>query len=83
MKTNGGGGILKGTTASAEDCQRYAMSLPVATVIRGMPTLEILQKNLEVARNFEPMTPAEMDALRARTESEGKTGELENYKAGI
>lgn len=83
MKTNGGGGILKGKSATAEDCQRYAMSLPVATVIRGMPTLEILHKNLEVARNFEPMTPAEMEAMRARTAAEGRKGDLEGYKAGI
>ena len=83
MKTNGGGQILQGKSATAEDCQRYAMSLPVATVIRGMPTVEILKKNLEIVRNFEPMTEAEMDAMRARTAVEGRTGELEGYKAGI
>lgn len=83
MKTNGGGQILNSQSASAEDCQRYAMSLPVATVIRGMPTVEILQKNLAIARNFEPMTEAEMEAMRAHTAREGRTGKLESYKAGI
>ena len=82
MKTNGGGQILESQSASAEDCQRYAMSLPTATVIRGMPTVEILKKNLEIARNFKPLSEAEMNAMRSRTEREGRTGKAGGIQSG-
>jgi predicted aldo/keto reductase-like oxidoreductase len=45
---------------------RYALSLPVATMVIGMPKPEFLDENLALAASFTPMTPAEMDAVRAQ-----------------
>ena len=45
---------------------RYAWSLPVASVVCGMPKPGHLTENLASARAFAPMTPAEMDGLRQR-----------------
>ena len=42
------------------------MSLPVATTITGMEKPEVLRQNLQIAQNFQPMTAAEMQALRDR-----------------
>ncbi len=50
----------------AEEMLRYAMSLPVATTICGMDSLDVLHQNLRVARGFKPMTEEEMQALRDR-----------------
>ncbi len=44
---------------------QYALSLPVTTAVVGMPTLEFLRENVEVARNFTPMPPEEMEAFSA------------------
>ncbi|TVY03954.1 aldo/keto reductase [Paenibacillus cremeus] len=38
---------------------RYAFSLPISTAIIGMESMEQLEKNLAVARSFEPMTDIE------------------------
>lgn len=38
---------------------RYTLSLPVASVVAGMNTLEMLEKDLELAERFRPMTEAE------------------------
>jgi aryl-alcohol dehydrogenase-like predicted oxidoreductase len=45
---------------------RYGWSLPVATVVCGMPKLEFLEANVASARAFTPMPPADMDGLRSQ-----------------
>lgn len=39
---------------------RYALSLPVTAAVVGMPTLDFIRENVEVAKNFEPMPSEEM-----------------------
>jgi predicted aldo/keto reductase-like oxidoreductase len=81
MKSLGGGGEMVTSGAiTPEEGLRYAMSLPVATTISGMESLYVLNQNLAVARNFQPMSPAEMDALRERCRSIAADGRLEKFK---
>jgi uncharacterized protein len=82
MKSLGGDGqpILHGVV-TAEDALRYAMSLPVATTISGMDSLDVLRQNLALARNFTPMTHEDMDALRDRCTRFAADGHLELYKS--
>ena len=58
MKSLGGGGepILHGVV-TAEEALRYAMSLPSATTISGMESLDVLRQNLMIVRGFKPMPP--------------------------
>ena len=49
---NGGGEAIKHGLVTAEELLRYAMSLPVATTISGMDSLDVLHQNLRVARGF-------------------------------
>lgn len=81
MKSLGGGGeALKAGAITVEEALRYAMSLPIATLVSGMPTLGILQQNLEIARGFRPLTAAEMQALRTRCAMVAADGRFELYK---
>jgi aryl-alcohol dehydrogenase-like predicted oxidoreductase len=82
MKSPGGDGqpILHGVV-TAEGALRYAMSLPVATTISGIDSLEVLHQNLRIARDFTPMTPEEMQALRRRCAPFAADGHLELYKS--
>ena len=43
---------------------RYSISLPVTTAVVGMPRLEMLEHNIEVARSFSPLPGQEMERLR-------------------
>lgn len=43
---------------------RYSMSLPVTTAVVGMPRLDMLEHNIEVARSFSALREQEMDILR-------------------
>jgi len=84
MKSLGGGGeIVKSGFAKAADALRYAMSLPVATTISGIDSLDVLRQNLAVARGFQPMNEAEMEALRDRTKAVASDGRYELYKTSI
>jgi len=58
---------------------RYAWSLPVSTVVCGMPKPEFIEANVASARAFRPMLPMDMDGLRSRLA--GKQAVLEQFFA--
>jgi aryl-alcohol dehydrogenase-like predicted oxidoreductase len=81
MKSLGGGGdMVKAGAVTAGEALRYAMSLPVATVVSGMESPEILRQNLSVARDFEPMSGDEMKQLRDHCAVLAGDGRFELYK---
>jgi aryl-alcohol dehydrogenase-like predicted oxidoreductase len=81
MKSMGGSGemVAKGAV-TPDEALRYAMSLPVATTISGMNSLDVLRQNLAIARGFGPLSPAEMQALRDRCRTEAADGRYELFK---
>jgi len=82
MKSLGGSGeMVTSGTITPEEGLRYAMSLPVATTISGIDSLNVLEQNLEIARNFKPMEAAEMDALRERCRTVAADGRMERFKS--
>ena len=46
------------------------LRFPVASLVSGIDSHEVLKQNLDVARRFTPMTAVEMEALRTRVERE-------------
>ena len=50
-------------TAPIEKLLRYALSLPVSLTSLGMPKLEFIERNVELARRFTPMSDAERHEL--------------------
>jgi aryl-alcohol dehydrogenase-like predicted oxidoreductase len=72
MKSLGGspdgqnGKIVKAGVASAEECLRYSLSQPVASLVVGIRNQRDLDQALRVGRGFKPMAEAEMTALRER-----------------
>ncbi len=81
MKSLGGRGeaVLQGAVR-IEEALRYAMSLPVATTISGIDSLQVLRQNLATARNFRPYSAEEMKTLRQRCSRAAADGHLELYK---
>ena len=81
MKSMGGSGeIIIHGAATPEEALRYAMSLPVAATISGVDSLDVLQQNLGIARGFQPMTSADMQALRDRCKFFASDGRYELFK---
>jgi len=49
--------------ATPEKLLSYAMSLPLATAVVGMPKLEHIENNVRLARSFKPLPESEMRQL--------------------
>ena len=77
---NGTAAAVKNGVLTPKEALTYVMSLPVAVLVSGMDSVEVLRKNLEIARTFTPMKPDAMQALRDRCASHAADGRFELYK---
>jgi aryl-alcohol dehydrogenase-like predicted oxidoreductase len=81
MKSLGGSGeMVRHGGITADQGLRYAMSLPVATTISGIDSMEVLDQNLAIASNFQPYSAAEMKDLRDRCRQFAADGRYELFK---
>ncbi len=60
---------------------RYALTLPAASIVSGIDSLEVLHQNVNIARRFVPMTAQEMDNLRNRVATYAADGRFERFKS--
>jgi uncharacterized protein len=83
MKSMGGSGelISKGAFTPFEALS-YAMSLPVASTISGIDSMEVLDQNLAILRNFKPLSTDQMHALRDQCK-QFNDGRYELYKSTL
>jgi uncharacterized protein len=83
MKSMGGSGelISKGAFTPSEALS-YAMSLPVATTISGIDSMEVLDQNLAILRDFKPLSTDRMHALRDQCK-QFNDGRYELYKSTL
>ncbi len=83
MKSMGGSGelISKGAFTPSE-ALTYAMSLPVATTISGIDSMEVLDQNLAILRDFKPLSTDQMHALRDHSR-QFNDGRYELYKSTL
>lgn len=58
---------LKPGVLSMREAMYYTLSLPVSTVIVGCDTVEQVEENVKLAREFTPLSDGQMAALTART----------------
>ena len=81
--SNGGGKIVKAKLATAEEGIRYALSQPIATLVTGIDSMDVLKQNLAVGRDFTPMVGDELARLLARVKPEAGDGRHERFKSTI
>ncbi len=67
---------------SAEVCRRYVLSLPISALVCGITSRENLRQDLAIARDFKPMTEAEVTSLLDKTKDPAADGHIEQYKVG-
>lgn len=75
------GRIPEKTKATAQECIRYALSLPVSSLVVGIISMQDLEQDIAVARNFKPMEEAEKTQLLARIQTEATDGRHELFKS--
>jgi predicted aldo/keto reductase-like oxidoreductase len=81
MKSLGGTGarILK-SGITAQEAISYTLSLPIHTLVSGIDSMEILAQNLEIVRNWKPLSDEERSTLLEQIAPWATDGRLENYK---
>jgi aryl-alcohol dehydrogenase-like predicted oxidoreductase len=80
MKSMGAGIILESEAVTAEECLRYALTLPTSLVITGIDSEEVLEQAIRIGSTFEPMTAAEISDVLARTAAPAAGGAYELFK---
>jgi aryl-alcohol dehydrogenase-like predicted oxidoreductase len=82
MKPLASGRLPKDGTLAAEECLRYALSLPTSVVITGCENMRDLDQALRVGETFTPMTEEEFSDIRKRAASisGAETGMVEGWK---
>ncbi len=78
--TGGFSRISEKVNVSAELCRRYALSLPVSTLICGMQNHEEMQLMIKIARNFKPLTEEKINELLDMSMAAATDGAPERYK---
>ncbi|RME52272.1 MAG: aldo/keto reductase [Caldilineae bacterium] len=82
MKSLGGAGqFVTQLGLTPEQCRRYALSQPISTLVCGIQSMENLQQDVGIARNFTPMTAEEQDALLAAIYTQATDGRHEWFKS--
>jgi aryl-alcohol dehydrogenase-like predicted oxidoreductase len=84
MKSMGGSGemISQGALTPTE-ALTFAMSLPgVSTTISGMDSMRVLDQNLEILRNFKPLSEQQLGELRSYAQ-QFDDGRYELFKSSV
>lgn len=87
MKSLGGGNresgglILKSNVCTPAEAIRYALSQPIASLVVGIDSMEVLQQDLAIARNFTPVAGAELTDLLNRVRPVAGDGRHEQFKS--
>ena len=81
MKSLGGDAQLIEAGLTPQECRRYALSQDISTLVCGIESFDNLEQDLEIARNFTPMTGKEQDDVRDRIKSQATDGRHEWFKS--
>ena len=82
MKSLGGRGQpVTELGLTAEQCRRFALSLPISILVCGIESLENLQQDVEIARAFTPMSEIQQQELLTSVYEEATDGRHEWFKS--
>jgi uncharacterized protein len=83
MKSLGGGRgeFVQKKVCTAEDAHRFALSQPIATLVTGIDSMDVLKKNIATARNFKSLEGNELEALLMKVKPEAGDGRHEHFKS--
>ncbi len=87
MKSLGGGNMESGGRLVAqgvckvEEAIRYALTVPISSLVVGIDSMKVLKQDIEIARNFKPMSEEEQQELLKRVKAVAGDGRHEMFKS--
>ncbi len=81
MKSLGGEGqLVTKAGLTPQQCIRFALSQPIASLVSGMDSIEVVDQNVAIARDFQPMSDEELSELAKATAKIASDGRHEWFK---
>ena len=80
MKPMASGAIVKNKIATPKECLTYALTLPTSAVITGIESMDVLEQDLEIMKEFKPLDVGQMREMLARTRESARNGAYEKFK---
>jgi predicted aldo/keto reductase-like oxidoreductase len=81
MKSLGGRGqIVADAGVAIEDALRYVLSLPIASLVSGIDSMKVLEQNLKIVREFQPISEADRTRIEQQTLRLAGDGRYELFK---
>ena len=86
MKSLAGGSNHQGRLVSekvctVEEARRYALSQPIASLVVGIDSVDVLKQDVATARSFKPMGEDELKTLLAKVKPLATDGRHERFKS--
>ena len=81
MKSFAGGDIPAKTSATYEECRRYSLSLPVASLVVGIRSMDELKADIKIGRGFKPMADDQKAVLLSKVADQAGDGRYERFKS--
>lgn len=78
---SGNGDPIKKQIITVEEALRYVLTLPIASVVSGIESRDILHQNLAIAQRFVPMSAQELERVRSRVAVYAADGRFELFKS--
>lgn len=80
MKSLGGGAQFLESGLTPEQCRSFALNQPISTLVTGIESQENLEQDLQIARNFQPLTDQEVAQIETLAKTVAADGRHEWYK---
>jgi len=81
MKSLGGAGkIVSDAGVAIEDALRYVLSLPISALVSGIDSMQVLEQNLKIVREFKPLDASERTRIERQTAKLAGDGRFELFK---
>lgn len=82
MKSLGGNGsIVTKAGVPVAEAIRYVLSLPITSLVSGIDSEKVLDQNLKIVREFQPMSEDERRRVEEKTQSMAGDGRYELFKS--
>ena len=84
MKSLGGGQpgrFIQEKVCTVEEALRFALGQPIASLVVGIDSMDVLKQDLKIAREYKPLSDAERERLLAKVKAVAGDGRHERFKS--
>jgi aryl-alcohol dehydrogenase-like predicted oxidoreductase len=78
-----GGKILAAKLCTVEEARRFSLSQPIASLVVGIDSMDVLKQDVQIARTFKPLEGRQLETLLAKVKPHAGDGRHERFKSTI